>query len=119
MTKTDPNMKKNLQNQGKASRPSPGCKKTRKNPKSEENVLIIVARWLPSCHDGSYYFGKEINRENLLIAARCIISQHDASYRSTMTLLGDQVDKMHRISYNFELNLPIVLRLTYRSTTAY
>ncbi|KAK2373641.1 hypothetical protein QL285_074668 [Trifolium repens] len=59
MTKTCPNTKNNLQNQGKASRPSPRCKKTRKRPKSEENVLIIVARWLPSCHDGSYLLAKK------------------------------------------------------------
>ncbi|KAK2389942.1 hypothetical protein QL285_063497 [Trifolium repens] len=59
MTKTGTNTKKNLQNQGKASRPSPRCKKTRKSPKNEENVLIIVARWLPSCHDGSYLLAKK------------------------------------------------------------
>jgi hypothetical protein len=36
MTKTSPNTKENLQKQEKASRQSPRCKKTRKNPKSEE-----------------------------------------------------------------------------------
>ncbi|KAK2362827.1 hypothetical protein QL285_087857 [Trifolium repens] len=111
MTKTGPNMKKNLQNQGKASRPSQRCKKTRKSPKSEENVLIIVERWLPSYHDGSYLLAKKSTE-------KICSSQHDAPYRSTMTLLGDQADEMHRISYNFELNLPIVLRWIYRSTMA-
>jgi hypothetical protein len=37
MIKTDPNTKENLQKQEKASRQGPGCKKTRKNQKSEEN----------------------------------------------------------------------------------
>ncbi|KAK2397487.1 hypothetical protein QL285_059055 [Trifolium repens] len=115
MTKTGPNTKKNLQNPRKASRRSQECEKTRKSQKSEENVLIIVARWLPSCHDGSCLLAKkteEINLENICS------SQHDGLYRSTMTLLGDQADEMHRISYKIEPNLPIVLRWTYRSTMA-
>ncbi|KAK2381625.1 hypothetical protein QL285_069216 [Trifolium repens] len=63
MTKTDPKTKENLQNPRKASRQSQEYKKTRKSPKSEENVLIIVARWLPSCHDGSCLLAKKtINR---------------------------------------------------------
>jgi hypothetical protein len=65
MTKTDPNTKENLQNQRKASRPSQESKKTRKSPKSEEIVLFIVARWLPSCHDGSYLFAKKTEKVNL------------------------------------------------------
>jgi hypothetical protein len=44
MTKTDPNTKENLQNPRKASRQSPEDKKTRKNPKSEQNEHFIVAR---------------------------------------------------------------------------
>ncbi|KAK2381626.1 hypothetical protein QL285_069217 [Trifolium repens] len=110
MTKTDPNTKENLQNPRKASRQNQECIKTRKNPKSEENVLIIVAR----C-DGSSLLAKkteEINLENICS------SQHDGTHRSTMALLGDQADEMHRISYKIELNLPIVLRWTYRSTVA-
>ncbi|KAK2356158.1 hypothetical protein QL285_093512 [Trifolium repens] len=71
-------------------------------------MASIVPRW-------KLLVGQEINRENL---KKICSSQHDASYRSTMTLLGDQADEMHRISYNFELNLPIVLRWTYRSTMA-
>ncbi|KAK2369160.1 hypothetical protein QL285_082309 [Trifolium repens] len=115
MTKTSPITKKNLQNPRKASKRSQECKKTRKSPKSEENVLIIVARWLPPCHDGSCLLAKKSTEENL---ENICSSQHDAPYRSTMTLLGDQADEMHRISYNFELNLSIVLRWTYRSTMA-
>ncbi|KAK2403900.1 hypothetical protein QL285_053294 [Trifolium repens] len=107
MTKTGPNTKKNLQNQGKASRPSPRCQKTRKSPKSEESSTIasIVPQW-------KLLVGQEINKENLKkICSSCC----DAPHRGTMTLLGDQADEMHRISYNFELYLPIVLRWTYRS----
>ncbi|KAK2390870.1 hypothetical protein QL285_064380 [Trifolium repens] len=113
MTKTDPDTKENLQKQRKASRQGPRCQKTRKNPKSEENEHFIVARWLPSCHDGSCLLAKkteEINLQNICS------SQHDECHRSTMTLLGDQVDEMHRIIYKIELNLHIVLRWTYRST---
>ncbi|KAK2435869.1 hypothetical protein QL285_020896 [Trifolium repens] len=112
MTKTDPNTKENLQNPRKASRQSREYKKTRKAKKSEENVLIIGARWLPSCHDGSCLLAKktkEINLKN--ICSSC----YDAPYRGMMTLLGDQADEMHKISYKIELNLPIVLRWTYRS----
>ncbi|KAK2403039.1 hypothetical protein QL285_052513 [Trifolium repens] len=47
MTKTDPNTKKNLQKQEKASRQSPRCKKTRKSPKCEKISI-------PSQHDGSH-----------------------------------------------------------------
>ncbi|KAK2362276.1 hypothetical protein QL285_087353 [Trifolium repens] len=103
MTKTSPNTKKNLQNLRKASRRSQECKKTRKSPKSEENVMIIVARWLPLCHDGSCLLAKKSTEENL---KRICSSCHDAPHRGTMTLLGDQSDEMHRISYKFELNLP-------------
>ncbi|KAK2382513.1 hypothetical protein QL285_070043 [Trifolium repens] len=113
MTKTGPNTKKNLQNPRKASRRSQECKKTRKSPKSEENVLIIVARWLPSCHNGSCLLAKKSTEENL---ENICSSQHDAPHRGSMTLLGDQADEMHMISYKIELNLPIVLRWTYRST---
>ncbi|KAK2366861.1 hypothetical protein QL285_080197 [Trifolium repens] len=104
MTKTDPNTKENLQNPRKASRQSQECKKTRKSPKYEENEHFIVARWLPSCHDGSCLQAKkteEINLENICS------SQHDDTHRSTMTLLGDQADEMQKISYKIELNLPM------------
>ncbi|KAK2402623.1 hypothetical protein QL285_052124 [Trifolium repens] len=111
MTKTDPNTKENLKNQRKASRPSPRCKKTRKSPKSEENEHFIVAQWLPSYHDGSYLLAKKSTEK---ICSSC----YDAPHLGMMTLLGDQADEMHRISYNFELYLPIVLRWTYRSTMA-
>ncbi|KAK2453966.1 hypothetical protein QL285_001578 [Trifolium repens] len=70
-------------------------------------MLIIVARWLPSCHDGSCLLTKkteEINLKN--ICSSC----YDAPHRGTMTLLGDQTDEMHRISYKIERNLLIVLR---------
>ncbi|KAK2362811.1 hypothetical protein QL285_087842 [Trifolium repens] len=115
MTKTDPNTKENLQNPRKTSRQSQECKKTRKSPKYEENEHFIVAQWLPSCHDGSCLLAKktkEINLENICS------SQHNGTHCSTMTLLGYQADEMHRISYKIELNLPIVLRWTYRSTMA-
>ncbi|WJX51899.1 hypothetical protein P8452_38057 [Trifolium repens] len=72
-------------------------------------MASIVPRW-------KLHVGQEINRENLKkICSSC----YDAPHRGTMTLLGDQADEMHRISYNFELYLPIVLRWTYRSTMAY
>ncbi|WJX82942.1 hypothetical protein P8452_65644 [Trifolium repens] len=115
MTKTGPNTKEHLQNPRKASRQSQECKKTRKSPKYEENEHFIVTRWLPSCHDGSCLLAKkteEINLKNICS------SQHNGLYRSTMTLLGDQADEIHRISYKIELNLPIVLRWTYRSMMA-
>ncbi|KAK2368876.1 hypothetical protein QL285_082041 [Trifolium repens] len=81
MTKTGPNTKENLQNPRKASRQSQECKKTRKSPKYEENEHFIVARSLPSCHDGSCLLAKkteEINLENICS------SQHDGTHRSTM-----------------------------------
>ncbi|KAK2368049.1 hypothetical protein QL285_081278 [Trifolium repens] len=81
MTKTGPNTKENLQKQEKASRQSPRCKKTRKSPKSEENQHSIAARWLPSCHDGSYLFAKKSEAINL---NRICPSQHDVCYHSTM-----------------------------------
>ncbi|KAK2374242.1 hypothetical protein QL285_075218 [Trifolium repens] len=59
MTKTGPNTKENLQKQEKASRQGPRCQNTRKSPKSEENEHFIVARWLPSCHDGSCLLAKK------------------------------------------------------------
>ncbi|KAK2402553.1 hypothetical protein QL285_052061 [Trifolium repens] len=121
MTKTDPNTKKNLQNPRKASRRSQECKKTRKSKKCEDLCCS-------SCHDGFHrvtmasivprwklLVSQEINRENLKkICSSC----YDAPHRGTTTLFGDQADETHRISYNSELNLPIVLRWTYRSTMA-
>ncbi|KAK2456484.1 hypothetical protein QL285_003845 [Trifolium repens] len=65
MTKTDPNTKKNLQKQEKASRQSPRCKKTRKSPKSEEIQHSIVARCVPSCHDESSLHAKQSKEINL------------------------------------------------------
>ncbi|WJX24666.1 hypothetical protein P8452_13749 [Trifolium repens] len=115
MTKTDPNTNNNLQNQRKASKRKEEYKKTRKSQKSEENMQIIVARWLPSCHDGSCLLAKKPEEINL---KKNCSSCYDGLYRGTMTLLGDQADEMHRISYKIELNLPIVLRWTYRSTMA-
>ncbi|KAK2416207.1 hypothetical protein QL285_038624 [Trifolium repens] len=82
MTKTGPNTKENLQKQEKASRQSPKCKKTRKNPKSEEIQHSIPARWLPPCHDGSCLFAKKSRAINL---QNICSSQHDDSHRSTMT----------------------------------
>ncbi|KAK2421770.1 hypothetical protein QL285_032362 [Trifolium repens] len=65
MTKTDPNTKGNLQKQEKASRQSPRCKKTRKNPKSEEIEHSIAARCVPWCHDGSCLVAKKSEEINL------------------------------------------------------
>ncbi|KAK2396265.1 hypothetical protein QL285_057924 [Trifolium repens] len=76
-------------------------------------MASIVPRWLPSCHDGGYLFAKTTTEENLKSICS---SQHDGTHHSTMTLLGDQADEMHRISYNFELYLPIVPRWTHRAT---
>ncbi|KAK2430294.1 hypothetical protein QL285_028646 [Trifolium repens] len=75
MTKTNPNTKENLQKQRKASRQGPGCQKTRKSPKSDENKHSIVARW-------ELLVGQANRRINL---KKIFSSQHDASYRSTMT----------------------------------
>ena len=86
-----------------------------KKSRIEENEHFIVARWLPSCHDGSCLLAKKIEEINL---KNICSSHHDGTHRSTMTLLGDQADEMHKISYNFELYLPIVLQWTYRSTMA-
>jgi hypothetical protein len=36
-----------------------------------------------------------------------------------MTLLGDQADEMHRISYIFQLNPAIVARWAYRGYDGY
>jgi hypothetical protein len=59
----------------------------------------IVPRWkLLAC--------QEIRRINL---QNICSSQHDALHRSTIELLGDQADEMHKISYNIELNLHIAL----------
>jgi hypothetical protein len=44
MIKTSPNTKENLHNPRKSSRQRQECKKTRKNPKYEENKHFIVAR---------------------------------------------------------------------------
>ncbi|KAK2356553.1 hypothetical protein QL285_093882 [Trifolium repens] len=78
-------------------------------------MASIVPRWLPSCHDGSCLLAKKSTEENLKkICSSC----YDAPHHGTMTLLGDQADETHRNSYNSELNIPIVLRWTYRSTMA-
>ncbi|KAK2356300.1 hypothetical protein QL285_093645 [Trifolium repens] len=78
-------------------------------------MLFIVPRWLPSCHDGSCLLAKKTTEENLEnICSSCYNTPH----RGRMALLGDQVDETHRISYNSELNLPIVLRWIHRSTMA-
>ncbi|KAK2423864.1 hypothetical protein QL285_034286 [Trifolium repens] len=105
MTKTGSNMKKNLQKQEKASRQSPRCKKTRKSPKSEEIQHSIAARW-------QLLARQEIRRNK---STQNLSSQHDASYRSTMMLLGAQADEMHKISYKIELNLHIAVRWPYRA----
>ncbi|KAK2396593.1 hypothetical protein QL285_058239 [Trifolium repens] len=89
MTKTSPNTKENLQKQEKASRQSPRCKKTRKSSKSEEIQHSIAARCVLSCHDESSMHAKQSEEINL--------------------------EKMHRISYNFELNLHIAVRWPYRA----
>jgi hypothetical protein len=115
MTNIGPNTKENLQKQRKASRQGRRCKKTRKSPKSEEIEHFIVARWLPSCHDGSCLLAKKTEEINLeKICSSC----YDGPHRGTMNLLGDQADETHRISYYSELNLSIVLRWTHRSTMA-
>ncbi|KAK2395476.1 glycerol-3-phosphate acyltransferase [Trifolium repens] len=49
---------------------------------------------------------------------RICSSCYDGPHRGTVALLGDQAGETHRISYNSELNLPIVLRWTHRSTMA-
>ena len=46
----------------KASRQSPGCKKTRKSPKCEENQHSIAAQCVPSCHDESMLARQGIRR---------------------------------------------------------
>jgi hypothetical protein len=81
MTKTGSNTKENLQKQEKASRQSPRCKKTRKNPKSEEKQHFIAARCVSSCHDESILARQEIRRNK---STQNLPPQHDASYRSTM-----------------------------------
>ncbi|KAK2357539.1 hypothetical protein QL285_094801 [Trifolium repens] len=108
MTKTYPNTKENLQNRRKASRQSKEYKKTRKSQKCEDLCCS-------SCHDGSYLLAKTSTEENMKkICSSC----YDTCHRGTMALLGDQADETHKISYNSELNLPIVLRWTHRSTMA-
>ncbi|KAK2368083.1 hypothetical protein QL285_081312 [Trifolium repens] len=103
MTKTDPNTKKNLQNPRKASRQSQECKKTRKSQKYEDLCC------------SSCLLAKKSTEENLKkICSSC----YDAPHHGTMTLLDDQADETHMISYNSELNLPIVLRWTYRNMMA-
>ncbi|WJX77270.1 hypothetical protein P8452_60593 [Trifolium repens] len=65
----------------------------------------IVPRWeLLAC--------QEIRRINL---QNICPSQHDIAHRSTMELLGDQVDEMHKISYKIELNLHIAARWLQRT----
>ncbi|KAK2361955.1 hypothetical protein QL285_087058 [Trifolium repens] len=111
MTKTCPNTKKNLQNPRKASRQSQECKKTRKCQKYEDLCCS-------SCHSGFHHATMEAacwpRNQQKKICSSC----YDAPHRGTMTLLGDQADETDKISYNSELNLPIVLRWTYRSTMA-
>ncbi|KAK2356786.1 hypothetical protein QL285_094111 [Trifolium repens] len=113
MTKTCPNTKESLQNPRKASRQSQECKKTRKSQKMKKSVVhratmaSIVPRWrLLARQDNN----RRKSEEYLFIVLRCTSSCYDAPHRGTMTLLGDQADEMHRISYNFELYLPIVSR---------
>jgi hypothetical protein len=69
-------------------------------------MAFIVARW--SCllaKTTQVIFLKEI-------CSSC----HDDMYRGTMALLGAQADETHKISYNFELNPPIAVRLVHRAT---
>jgi hypothetical protein len=101
MTKTGPNTKENLQNRRKASKQSKEYKKTRKSQKMKKSVVHCVTM------EATYSPRKQQKKI-------WKISVH----RGTMTLLGDQGDEMHRISYNFELYLPIVSRWTYRATMA-
>ncbi|KAK2397085.1 hypothetical protein QL285_058707 [Trifolium repens] len=102
MTKRGPNTKENLQNQRKPSKQSKEYKKTRKSQNDGGD-------------DGVYLLAKTTTEENLEnICSSC----YDAPHRGTMALLGDQADETHRISYNFELYLPIVSRWTYRATMA-
>ena len=70
-------------------------------------LLFIPARWFSSCHDESYVLAKETTEENL---GKICSSCYDGTHRDTMTLLGDQADETHMISYNFELNLSIAVR---------
>jgi hypothetical protein len=76
--------------------------KDKKKPKNEDLCCS-------SCHDGGYLLAKTTTEENLEnICSSC----YDASHRGTMSLLDDQADEMHMISYNFKLYLPIVSRWT-------
>jgi hypothetical protein len=81
MTKTDPNTKENLQKQEKVSRQSLRCKKTRKSPKSEENQHFHRSTMAPIVPRWELLVRQEIrsnkSEENLSIAARCVLSQHD------------------------------------------
>ncbi|KAK2370383.1 hypothetical protein QL285_083436 [Trifolium repens] len=76
MTKTDPNTKENLQKQEKASRQSPRCKKTRKSPKSGENQHLHRSTMAPIVLVRQEIRSNK-SEENLSIAARCVLSQHD------------------------------------------
>ncbi|KAK2369148.1 hypothetical protein QL285_082298 [Trifolium repens] len=109
LTKTDPNTKENLQNQGKSSRQS---KKYKKKEKKCEDLCCS------SCHDGFHRATMEATCSPRHQQKKICSSCYDGPHRSTMALLGDQADETHKISYNFELNLPIVLRWTHRSTMA-
>ncbi|KAK2444021.1 hypothetical protein QL285_015078 [Trifolium repens] len=72
----------------------------------------IVPRWgLLACQE----IRRNKSEENLSIAARYSTTQHDIAHRSTMELLGDQADEMHRISYKIELNLHIAARCLHRT----
>ncbi|KAK2389432.1 hypothetical protein QL285_063020 [Trifolium repens] len=114
MTKTGLNTKENLPNRRKASRQAKNTKRQEKT-KNVKILLFIVPRWFPSCHDGSYLLAKTSTEENL---KKICSSYYDGPHRGMMALLGNQADETHRISYNSELNLPIVLRWTHRSTMA-
>ncbi|KAK2369212.1 hypothetical protein QL285_082360 [Trifolium repens] len=114
MTKTGPNTKENLQNQRKASKLSKEYKKTRKSQKMKKSVVhratmaSIVPRWrLLARQDNN----RRKSGKYLFIVPRCTSLWYD-------DIIGDQADEMHRISYNFELYLPIVSRWTYRATMA-
>ncbi|KAK2416672.1 hypothetical protein QL285_039053 [Trifolium repens] len=69
-------------------------------------MTSIVPRWKLL----AYQEIRRINLQNI-----CPL-QHDDAHRSTMELLGDQADEMHRISYKIELNLHIALRWPHRNT---
>ncbi|KAK2455390.1 hypothetical protein QL285_002848 [Trifolium repens] len=68
-------------------------------------MTSIVPRWkLLACQDI-----RRINLQNICP------SQDDKAHHSTMELLGNQADEMHRISYKNELNLHIATRWLHRT----